>query len=290
MLKKSVEKEVFFKFLITTHHDLVNNNSLELQDLFSPIRRNLYMILISGEKPLKHYVDDKVVNLDPNTCLFVGPDRLSHFDKETCDEARVIFFSNLFYSRVPRDAHFLESCDLFHNYGSIYINTLKGENINYVKTMVDYLYIAQKNKNKDIYSNLAHNVIQQSLILGTIQSQKTSYLNFMEDKDNILVLNFRNLLNEHFRTEKSVQFYAEQLNVTEKRLSKATKQIFDLSAKEVITKKVMKEAKWQLIYSQDSIKEIAVNLGFLEEHNFSSFFLKNEGMRPKQFRTTYKHF
>src|SRR5690606_37226070 len=148
----------------------------------------------------------------------------------------------------------------------------------------------QKNKNKDIYSNLAHNVIQQSLILGTIQSQKTSYLNFMEDKDNILVLNFRNLLNEHFRAEKSVQSYAEQLNVTEKRLNKATKQIFDLSAKEVITKKVMKEAKWQLIYSQDSIKEIAVNLGFLEEHNFSSFFLKNEGMRPKQFRTTYKHF
>lgn len=289
-MQENKETNTFFKFGIYTHQEIITGNvpELGLKDLFTGKRRNHYLVLIAGANGCDHFVDNKPIQVAPYTNLFIGPDRLTHFEKEVSEDTYIITFSSLFYSRTARDAFFLQNSKLFHNYGSIYTHQFGPHHLEFIKIMREYLIESKKKSNSEIHTDLAHNVIQQTLLVGTINSEEKSYFNFLEDKENILVLNFRTSLNEHFKKEKSVQFYADLLNITERRLNKATKEILNLSAKEVISKKVMEEAKWQLIYSQDSIKEISLELGFFEEHNFSSFFLKNEGMRPKQFRTTYK--
>lgn len=278
------------KFGIFKHSDVLSGKKAAflVSEIHKPLRRELYTILFSGPERAKHFVDNQEVDIPPYSVLFVGPDRLMHFSHQVQNETLVLFFNSLLYNRMPRDVHFLQNSELFHNSGSIYIFTPPGDAIGYCKTLSYLLYTNQEQLDSPLHRDLIHNIIQQILIMGTIYSQQTNLYNFLEDKDSLFVLNFRTLLDEQFIKEKTVQFYADKLNVTEKRLNKATKTILNLSAKEVIIRKIMEEAKWKLIYTPDSVKEISQDLGFFEENNFSAFFFKNEGLRPTQFRIKYK--
>jgi AraC-like DNA-binding protein len=54
--------------------------------------------------------------------------------------------------------------------------------------------------------------------------------------------------------------------------------------KDALTDFVISQFKWQLLYTEKSIKEIGWEYGFLDENNFSSFFYKEVGITPKEFR------
>ena len=59
---------------------------------------------------------------------------------------------------------------------------------------------------------------------------------------------------------------------------------FKKSAKEMIVDELMKNAKILLANSKMSIKDIALDLNFLQETNFTAFFKKNSGISPTKFR------
>lgn len=290
MTRKNSNTGSPIKFGIFKHEDILNNSVTTdiVSNIYMPLRRNLYTIFFSGPEGAKHFVDNSLIEIPAFSILFIGPDRLMHFYDQPQKETFILFFTDLMYNRTPRDVHFLQNTQIFHNFSSTYILTPPNEAISYCKTISYLLYTTQLQPENTLQQDLRHNLVQQILIMGTIHSQRNINFNFSEDKDNMLVLEFRTLIHEHFKEEKTVQFYANLLNITEKRLNKATKNTINLSAKEVIIRKIMEEAKWKLIYSPDSIKEISQNLGFLEENNFSAFFQKNEGLRPTQFRITYK--
>ena len=94
-------------------------------------------------------------------------------------------------------------------------------------------------------------------------------------------------LNPHLKMEKSVEFYSNLLNISTETLSLATHKILGLNPIEIISKKLMTEAKWQLAYSEDNITQVSLNLGFDDENSFISFFSANEGVSPLEFRLQY---
>ena len=70
---------------------------------------------------------------------------------------------------------------------------------------------------------------------------------------------------------KSVFFYAEKLAVTPNYLNVLTKKTLGVTAKELIDAHVVLEAKRLLKGSDESIKQIAYNLGFYTIGSFSSY-------------------
>ena len=92
------------------------------------------------------------------------------------------------------------------------------------------------------------------------------------------------MLGEHFREERSVGFYARQLCITPKYLTTLIKRISGQSVSEWIDNYVILEAKTLLKYSTMSIQEIAYYLNFPNQSFFGSYFKRNTGMSPSQYK------
>lgn len=78
--------------------------------------------------------------------------------------------------------------------------------------------------------------------------------------------------------------FAAQLNVHVNHLNRAVKEITQKTTSQIISERVMQEAKMLLKHSGWSVSEIAFALGFKEVTHFNNFFKKNVQLSPLKFR------
>lgn len=78
--------------------------------------------------------------------------------------------------------------------------------------------------------------------------------------------------------------FAKQLNVHVNHLNRAVKETTGKTTSNLISERVIQEAKILLKQSAWSISEIAYTLGFLEVTHFSNFFKKQLSVSPSKFR------
>lgn len=96
---------------------------------------------------------------------------------------------------------------------------------------------------------------------------------------------FMLLLGEHYRAERSVGFYAQQLCITPKYLTTLIRQVSGKSVSEWIDSYLILEAKTLLKYSNMSVQEISYYLNFPNQSFFGSYFKRNTGMSPSQYKS-----
>src|SRR5262249_61030655 len=84
----------------------------------------------------------------------------------------------------------------------------------------------------------------------------------------------RQLLEEHFRKERLLAFYAEKLAMTPDRLNDIVKRATGVTAGHLIRQRVLTEAKRQLVFTAQAIHEIAYDLAFSDPSHFARFFRK----------------
>jgi AraC family transcriptional activator of pobA len=94
----------------------------------------------------------------------------------------------------------------------------------------------------------------------------------------------RRLVEEHFRTERQIGFYAGKLAMTSDRLNDHVKRATGVTAGHLIRQRVLTEAKRQLVFTGEPIQEIAYALAFSDPSHFTRFFRKQTGMTPQTFR------
>ena len=94
----------------------------------------------------------------------------------------------------------------------------------------------------------------------------------------------RGLLEEHFRKERLLGFYAEKLAMTPDRLNDIVKRATGVTAGHLIRQRVLTEAKRQLVFTTLPIHEIAYDLTFSDPSHFARFFRKQTGTTPQAFR------
>lgn len=95
---------------------------------------------------------------------------------------------------------------------------------------------------------------------------------------------FRQLVNEQFRHERSVDRYARQMGLTAGHLGRLCRDALGQSPLDVVNARIVHEAERELVYSSLSIKQLAAELGFDDEAYFGRFFKKHTGQRPTEFR------
>jgi AraC family transcriptional activator of pobA len=94
----------------------------------------------------------------------------------------------------------------------------------------------------------------------------------------------RKLVEEHFRKERLLNFYAGKLSMTPDRLNDHVKRATGVTAGHLIRQRVLTEAKRQLVFTNQPINEIAYDLAFSDPSHFARFFRKQTNMTPQAFR------
>ncbi|MCX2449756.1 helix-turn-helix transcriptional regulator [Pedobacter sp. PLR] len=99
---------------------------------------------------------------------------------------------------------------------------------------------------------------------------------------------FRSLLLMSYRTMKSPSEYAASLNLSPSYLNEAVKESSGYPVSYWIHQEIVMEAKRMLYYSDNTVKEIAYNLGYSDPAYFIRLFTKIVGIPPMHFRKKHR--
>ena len=135
--------------------------------------------------------------------------------------------------------------------------------------------------------NGAMTSLAQLAIISMYRSIKERHLVRVSGEEESQTLSrFKALLEKHYREHWSVGRYAEQLHVSTSTLSRLCHQFAGASPKSIIQQRLIAESRRRLMYTRQSIEDIAHTLGFKDQAYFSRFFKKLQGQSPAHYRKT----
>lgn len=118
----------------------------------------------------------------------------------------------------------------------------------------------------------------------SLQVRKAVEARFQDHDLNPLLTTFLRLLEAHYKTQRSVAFYAGEIRISPNYLNMLCRKALHTSASSLIQNRVLLEAKRLLKASGMTVKEIVFALGFYDHANFAKFFKTHTGMSPSEFK------
>jgi len=115
------------------------------------------------------------------------------------------------------------------------------------------------------------------------QSQAIPYRTVPQRMEDIF-LGFIRLLPDHFAEHHDIAFYASALNISSVYLSRVVRKVMGRTVVDYINQMLLMEASFLLKNSQLSITQISDRLHFSEPAAFTRFFVRMNGISPRQFR------
>jgi len=115
--------------------------------------------------------------------------------------------------------------------------------------------------------------------------------NFHEQNSNnklthyeMLVEKFMHLVQTHYKQQRGLDFYADQLYLTPKHLSKVIKETTNKTANDWIDEYVILEAKALLKSTNMTAQQISEELNFSCQSFFGKYFKRHTGMSPREYK------
>ena len=173
-----------------------------------------------------------------------------------------------------------------HQYMKMYNNPITDidqDMLNSLRIFYAILYRAAKNDNNPFRLQIIENLISV-FYYGGISSFDSEVESNLKYKNHI-VANFLELVQQHYREERLIQYYAGRLCITPKYLSKLVKEHTGRAATDWIEQHVILEARAMLQSTDLSIQQIATALNFPNQSFFGKYFKRATGVSPKQYRT-----
>ncbi len=139
---------------------------------------------------------------------------------------------------------------------------------------------------QDIVSELiAATIYKVANILHRYKTEHPEIQTRTQNRNETYFRRFIELLSDHYKKERSVNFYAQRLCITPKYLTTTIKRISGKPVSDWIDHFVLLEAQSLLKYTNMSIQEISYRLNFPNQSFFGCYFKRLTGMSPSQYKT-----
>ncbi|MCX2574971.1 helix-turn-helix domain-containing protein [Pedobacter sandarakinus] len=145
-----------------------------------------------------------------------------------------------------------------------------------------YSLIAQLKKEIEAEKDAQFLAQYLSLFLG-FTSNFDGYLAALTLDELQNVLRFKAILEHYFRKERSIQFYAEGMGMSPRRLNSFLDRVLGKSLTVLVKDRIMREAEELLLNSDYTVEEISNMLGFEQTTSFNSTFRRYKGISVLQF-------
>ena len=263
------------------------NSASEMEIFRFPSRLNALIIGVGteGETSLTSNLQEFRLKMDS---LFIfSPKHILQVQSNNRFKAHLIVIAPDFLKRINIDTK--RMMPLFLQLGSLPCMELTHAESQSLRSFISMVEQELKGSETDFSSEIIGGLIAATIYkVGDIL---THYLTEHPEVDSPIhnraeeyFRQFTELLGEHYKHERSVGFYARQLCITPKYLTTLIKRISGKSVSEWIDNYVILEAKTLLKYSNMSVQEIAYYLNFPNQSFFGSYFKRNAGMSPSQYK------
>ena len=211
----------------------------------------------------RHIVDNYMASPDFEClCIMVSTEFYHGFIQNVKNVSSLLLFSmnNPVVSLTPREIQ------VYSNYYQTIREKMSDRGHHYRTNLVKALLLAM--------------FYDMSNVIWRVEQQGAK----SQTRADVIFANFIRLLEQHFRQERRVSWYAEQLCITPKYLSEIVKQVSKRTPNEWIDNYVILEIRVLLKNSTKSIKEIAEELQFPNQSFLGKYFKEHIGVSPSQYR------
>ncbi len=280
------------KTLSRSHFDFVHledilNSTPKNHNQFEFHKVSFYILFLVTKNEGTYSLNFKDYPLKKGTIFTLRKDNIHKFHKNKSKGILLIFTENFIVNHSSK----LEASKLILLFNEmltspkLQLNEIEYKEIITLTNLIKEEYF----KRKDDYApNIIRNLLQViANKLLRIKSKDNQILDHGKYLSNFLTL--QKLVENHCFNSKKVSFYADKMGVTSKTLNNITQSIIHQSAKAFINDTVIIQTKRLIINSQDSLTEIAFQVGFDEPTNFFKYFRKYTGVSPSQFRTMHQN-
>ena len=157
-----------------------------------------------------------------------------------------------------------------------------------VQTFKEYFFFLKK-KVADTTNHFKRDLVRTMVLamfydLSNVIYRVQQVENKRQTRADDIFTRFIKLVEDNYKKERRVSWYAEQLTITPKYLSETVKSVSKHTPNEWIDKYVTLEARVLLKTSTLSIKEISDELNFPNQSFLGKFFKEHVGMSPSAYR------
>jgi len=275
-----------YKGCFFAHRDSASGSKMQIFKY--PCRINAYIAVLCTEGSAEVISNMKILKIRKN-CLFVSmPNDIIQLLSWNDCEFFIIALNDDFVRQILVD---------YKNIVSVFLTLQKSPCIEISQEETDSLEETFRYLLRDMRL-FGESVYYNEIVLNYISLvayKASSVINKHLESDNVKAVTqrkeeyyskFMALLNDNFKHERNIGYYASQLYITPKYLASLIKKMSGRSATQWINEYVVMEAKHLLKYSKMSIQEISDYLTFPNQSFFAQYFKRQAGMTPTEYRRT----
>ena len=272
MLKQFFNKEINARFGISTMFASKKLNS----------GNYLMFIWNDGNSEYNLQIDDRTLSLQPGTITCT-----TYLHKVQMTEAveglKLLYFNREFYCVHTNDSEV--SCNGLLFFGSNTSPTLQLNDEESDRLRILFSVLAEEFAIKDTNQEEMLRILLKRFIIRCTRLARRQILKSDEKNPEIdLIRHFNVLVEEHFKTKKTVSEIAELMHKSPKTVTNVFSKYSEDSPLQVIHKRVIMEAKRMLFYTDKTSKEIGYELGYSDPAQFSKLFKNHTGKTTTTFK------
>lgn len=244
-----------------------------------PYRAESYAIEFLRKGSIVMQTKLKKVVIHAPAIITLGPSVIRSFTKDS-DEILIdiIFFKSQFFLHNQANVFFLSQYEFFEN-SDMHVFNLEKNNEEKFEQIFSLLK-QSLDTNSDHQPSILRGYLY--ILIYELDFIKQTIIN--ENSQNPLFEKFKDILSKDFLSQRSVQYYADTLNVTRKYLSEVIKNNSGKTASNWIEDIVILEAKVLLQNKDITINQISDTLNFQNQSTFGRFFKNATGISPLEYR------
>ena len=250
-----------------------------------PHKHNFYLSVLFTKGSGTHEVDFNSYAVKPGAIFFLNPGQTHHWKLSPDVDGYIILHDREFY-----DLHY---SDITVEQFPFYYST-KNKPVLYLK--------AELKKITNLFASIEHEYQSDFLLKNKMLCSLLDILyielsrSYLKGKYIKIVRAGRyasqlkqldKLIEEHFSENKSPASYASLLHISLKHLNRISTLLRNKTTHELITERILLEAKRMIVHRKNTIAEIAETLGFSDYSYFTRIFKKHCGETPTVFAKRY---
>lgn len=246
-------------------------------------RMNFFNICLCMEGEVLVEINNQKYCIQHNSILVSTPNTSVRFIEQSKDfRFKLLFFEKDFLLKNISNPFIIEKSPLFKN-NPYNIITLTPEKTNELFGIMSYLQqrtAKSSNFTSEISRTIIFNLLLEIAEVVDIENENTH-------QPKSVYYRFYELLHHHIFEEKSVQFYADALCVSNARFIEIIKHASGKTPHQLIDEHLLKEAISLLGNPDLQISEVAFKLNFSSVSSFGRFFKKQTQLSPLQYRKSH---
>ena len=247
-----------------------------------PHGHSFYLVLIITSGSGIHTIDFLEYDVFPGAMFIVSPGQIHQWNLSKDVDGYILFFTKEFFLH-DFDTEKLTRFPFFNStFSSPYfkLNALEQGDI-----VSKYQLILKEYKNRSLnYEEMIRIFLNAIFIELTRLYPKQKEHNPKFGYDLILLNKYEALVDKYFKLHRPLSCYSERMNISVRQLSYLCKKTVGKKPSEILTDRIILEAKRLIIHSDLSIASISEELNYNDSSYFIRLFKKITNLTPEQFR------